>query len=120
MWNKLAALGVDVGRTKKPREHGLTIALDVGLGSRGAADLVEVCADHVDFVKIAWGSSIITGGLEKKLESYRAGGLLPMFGGTIFEYAFLHGRVEQLLDFIRDSKIHIELSDGSLDIPHHE
>lgn len=104
-------------RTTKPRSHGLTIALDTGLGPRKAADLVEVCAAHLDFVKIAWGSSLITGNLEAKLEIYRNAGCAPLLGGTLFEYAFLHNKLEELFALVRATKIHIEVSDGSIDIP---
>ncbi len=116
-FEKIRDLCVDVGRTTKPRSHGLTIALDVGLGPAAAADLCKVAGDHMDFVKIAWGSSMITGALDEKIAAYRAGGVEPMFGGTLFEYAYLHGRVEQFLEFVTETKIHIEISDGTLDIP---
>lgn len=104
-------------RTVKPRQFGLTIALDVGLGTRRAADLVEVCGAHVDFVKIAWGSSLITGNLDEKLDVYRRAGVAPLLGGTLFEYAFLHGKLEELFAVVRETKLHIEVSDGSIDIP---
>ena len=104
-------------RTVKPRKHGLTIALDTGLGPREAADLVETAAAHTDFVKIAWGSSLITGNLDAKLEVYRNGGVTPLLGGTLFEYAFLQGKLEELFALVRATKIHIEVSDGSIEIP---
>lgn len=104
-------------RTVKPRAYGLTIALDTGLGARHAADLVETSGAHVDFVKIAWGSSLITGNLDAKLDVYRSGGVSPLLGGTLFEYAFLHGKLEELLALVRETKIHIEVSDGSIEIP---
>src|SRR5262245_47678354 len=103
-------------RTVKPRAYGLTIALDTGLGTRRAADLVETCGDHLDFVKIAWGSSLITGGLDAKLDVYRKAGVAPLLGGTLFEYAFLHGTLEELFAVVRETKMHIEVSDGSIDI----
>jgi phosphosulfolactate synthase len=104
-------------RTTKPRAYGLTIGLDTGLGVRRAADLVETCGAHLDFVKIAWGSSLITGNLDAKLEVYRNGGVSPMLGGTLFEYAFLHGKLDELHALVRETKFHIEVSDGSIDIP---
>jgi phosphosulfolactate synthase len=104
-------------RTVKPRSYGLTIALDTGLGVRQAADLVETSGAHVDYVKIAWGSSLITGNLDAKLDVYRKGGVQPMIGGTLFEYAFLHGKLEELLALVKATKLHIEVSDGSIDIP---
>jgi phosphosulfolactate synthase len=104
-------------RNDKPRAFGLTIALDTGLGTRRAADLVETSSAHFDFVKIAWGSSLITGNLEAKLDVYRRGGVTPLLGGTLFEYAFLHDKLEELLALVRETKLHIEVSDGSIDIP---
>jgi phosphosulfolactate synthase len=104
-------------RTTKPRTYGLTIALDTGLGVRHAEDLVETSGAHVDFVKIAWGSSLITGNLDAKLDVYRRAGVHPLLGGTLFEYAFLHGKLEELFALVRETKLHIEVSDGSIDIP---
>src|SRR5678815_2565858 len=98
-------------RNSKPRAYGLTIALDTGLGVRRAADLVETCAAHMDFVKIAWGSSLITGNLQEKLVVYREGGVMPLLGGTLFEYAYLHHKLEQLFALVRETKMHIEVSD---------
>ena len=85
----------DVGRTEKPRKNGLTIVLDVGLGPSAATDLCDVAGDYIDHVKIAWGSSMISGALERKLAIYRDNGIEPMFGGTLFEYAYLHSKVDE-------------------------
>ncbi len=104
-------------RTCKPRAFGLTIGLDTGLGVRRAADLVETASEHLDFIKIAWGSSLITGNLDAKLEIYRAAGVSPMLGGTLFEYAFLHHKLDELFALVRETKMHIEVSDGSIEIP---
>ena len=40
-----------------------------------------------------------------------------MLGGTLFEYAFLHGKLDELFALVRATKMHIEVSDGSIDIP---
>jgi phosphosulfolactate synthase len=104
-------------RTTKPRRFGLTIALDVGLGTSRAADLVETCGPHADYVKIAWGSSLITPNVQAKIELYRRGGIVPLLGGTLFEYAYLHNKLDALLALVRETKVHIEVSDGSIDIP---
>lgn len=111
-----AVLGAS-DRNNKPRSFGLTIALDTGLGPRRAADLVETAAAHMDYVKIAWGSSLITGNLDAKLDIYRSAGVTPLLGGTLFEYAFLQGKLEELFAVVRATKMHIEVSDGSIDIP---
>ncbi|HJL41960.1 MAG TPA: phosphosulfolactate synthase [Myxococcales bacterium LLY-WYZ-16_1] len=107
-------------RTRKPRTSGLTIVLDKGLGIRAVRDLVEVSGDHVDFAKIAWGSALITGGLEDKLQAYRTGGITPLLGGTLFEYAYGAGKLDTLLAWVRDLRVSIEISDGVFDIPRPE
>lgn len=107
-------------RTHKPRETGITIVLDKGLGVRAVQDLMEVSGAHVDFAKIAWGSSLITGGLEEKLEVYRNAGVQPLLGGTIFEYAYGAGKLEQLLALVKNLRVSIEISDGVFDVPRQE
>lgn len=90
--------------------------LDKGLGCNAVADLAEVSGAYIDYAKIAWGSSLITGGLENKIAAYRAGGIEPLFGGTLFEYCYLHGRADDLLAWCREHKVHIEISDGCIDL----
>jgi phosphosulfolactate synthase len=113
----VAKLLEDVGRTRKPRTHGITIMIDKGqMGPRTIADFAEVSGAFCDYAKIAWGSALITGNLDQKLEGYRKAGITPMIGGTLFEYAFLRNQVPLLLDFARDRKLHIEISDGVIDL----
>lgn len=107
-----------VGRTSKPRHHGITIMIDKGqMGPHAIADFAQVAGAYCDYAKIAWGSALITGNLEAKLASYRTAGITPMLGGTLFEYAYLRNRVERLLDLVRHLKVHVEISDGVIDLP---
>jgi len=108
-----------LGRTNKPRSAGLTLMIDKGqMGVRAIDDFAEVAGDYCDYAKIAWGSSLITQNFEQKIERYRAHKITPMLGGTLFEYAYLRGRVPELLAFARDLKLHIEVSDGVIDMSH--
>jgi len=105
-------------RTGKPRRNGVTIVLDKGeLGPNSIADLAATCGAHWDYAKVAWASSLITGGLENKLACYRRLGITPLFGGTLFEYAYLRNRVPVLLDLARELRVHVEISDGVIDLP---
>jgi phosphosulfolactate synthase len=107
------------GRTQKPRTAGLTLMIDKGqMGVRGIDDFAEIAGPYCDYAKIAWGSSLITCNLEEKLARYRAHGITPMIGGTLFEYAYLRNKVPQLLELAREHKLHIELSDGVIDMSH--
>jgi len=105
-------------RTEKPRKAGLTLMIDKGqMGVRAIDDFAEIAGPYCDYAKIAWGSALITSNLEAKLAAYRKHGITPMLGGTLFEYAFLRGKVPELLEFAKAHKLHIELSDGVIDLP---
>jgi phosphosulfolactate synthase len=114
---RFESLLVSVGRTKKPRKSGLTIVLDKGLGPGDAEQLCAAAGRWFDYAKLAWGSSMITGQLSSKLERYRAAGVEPLLGGTLFEYAFIHGKTEELLALCRDLELHVEISDGVASVP---
>jgi phosphosulfolactate synthase len=106
------------GRTEKPRTDGLTLMIDKGqMGVRSIEDFAGVAGPYCDYAKIAWGSALITANLEEKLDAYRKNDITPMLGGTLFEYCYLRNRVPQLLDFAKHHHLHIELSDGVIDMP---
>lgn len=111
---------LDVPRSVKPRETGLTVVLDKGLGQPEVKSLLEVSASHFDYVKIGWGSALITASLEEKLTLYRARGVTPALGGSLFEYAFARGQAEKLLDFVRETGLSLEISDSIVEIPRSE
>jgi phosphosulfolactate synthase len=105
-------------RSIKPRSLGLTHVVDVGLSRLEAEGLMELAAAHVDVVRLGWGSAVVTAGLERKLDVYRAHGVAPMFGGTLTELVWRHGRVERFVEALKLLGIrHIEVASGTLDIP---
>ncbi len=108
-------------RTSKPRTNGITVMIDKGqMGANTIADFAAQAGAYCDYAKIAWGSSLITGNLVDKIETYRKASIIPSLGGTLFEYAFLRNKVPQLFDLVKDLKIHIEISDGVIDLPRAE
>jgi phosphosulfolactate synthase len=120
--NKLVSALLDLrGRTQKPRENGLTIVIDKGqLGPNTIKDFVATAGPYCDCVKIAWGSALITPDPEEKLSCYRAAGIGTMFGGTLFEYAYLRNKTPLLLDLARELKVDVEISDGVIELPRSE
>lgn len=112
-----SGLLANVGRTRKPRTSGITILIDTGLGPARIADLASVAGAYCDRAKIAWGSAAITSNLGDKLALYRHHGIEPLLGGTLFEYAYVWGRVDALLALVRDHDCAIEISDGVADVP---
>jgi phosphosulfolactate synthase len=105
-------------RSAKPRATGVTHVVDPGLSRVEAEGLMELAAPHVDVVRLGWGSALVTGALEAKLETYRERDVAPMLGGTLTELAYSHGRVGALREALGALGIrHVEVSEGTLDMP---
>jgi phosphosulfolactate synthase len=105
-------------RAAKPRTAGLTHVLDSGLGPLEVQSLLAVGAPHIDLVRLGWGSALVTGCLQTKLELYRDAGIPVMLGGTLTELAWAHGRVDELADWVQELGIdRIEVSSGTIAIP---
>ena len=108
-------------RSVKPRDRGLTHVLDRGLAVSAVDALAEVAGDYLDIVKLGWGTALVTGNLEAKLERYRAHGIPVVFGGTLLEIAIAQDRLDPVLAWIsRLGLEHIEISDGTITMPHDE
>jgi len=102
-------------RSAKPRSTGITHVLDRGLSLRQIDDLVEVCGDSVDIVKLGWGTALATANLEPKLRRLRAHGIPAVLGGTLTELAIRQGRVDGLVAWLRELGLeHVEVSDGTI------
>lgn len=106
-------------RPPKPRSYGLTMVMDKGLSIREAEDFMSVGSDYTDFVKLGFGTSLITPGFEKKLKVYKKAGCIPYFGGTLFEAFIVRDMFKQYVEFLDKNEIElVEISDGSYDIDH--
>jgi phosphosulfolactate synthase len=104
-------------RSAKPRSDGITHVIDRGLSISDVDGLVEVAGGAVDIVKLGWGTSLVSGNLERKLERYRELGIPAMFGGTLTEAAITQGRLRQLIEWVRELGIrHFEVSDGTIQL----
>lgn len=112
-----SSLLASVGRAQKPRVNGITVLLDTGLGPSRIDDLAHVAGAFCDRAKIAWGSALVTARLDDKLAQYRRHDIEPLLGGTLFEYAYVWGRLDALLGIVRERGCAIEVSDGVADIP---
>jgi phosphosulfolactate synthase len=104
-------------RPAKPRNSGLTMVMDKGLSIREAEDFMSVGSEYTDFVKLGFGTSLITPGFEKKIQIYKKAGVIPYFGGTLFEAFIIRNMFKEYFDFLDkyDVKL-VEVSDGSYDI----
>jgi phosphosulfolactate synthase len=108
-------------RSSKPREQGLTHVLDRGLSVAEVEGLMEVAGDFVDFVKLGWGTALVTGNLEQKLARYRESAIPVVLGGTLTEISIAQRRVEGLVEYMRRHGLrHVEISDGTIMLPHRD
>ncbi len=106
-------------RTDKPRQSGLTMMMDKGLSVREAENFVSSSSEYTDLVKFGFGTALISKGLEDKIRIYKDGGLIPYFGGTLFELFEIRGKFDEFRRFVDRYKIeYAEISDGSMAMPH--
>ncbi len=106
-------------RPAKPRNSGITMVMDKGLSIREAEDFMSVGSEYTDFVKLGFGTSLITPGFEKKIAIYKKSGAIPYFGGTLFEAFIVRNMFREYIEFLDKHEIDlVEVSDGSFDIEH--
>ena len=106
-------------RTKKPRKDGITMVMDKGLSIQQAEAMINSSADFIDFVKLGFGTSVITKNLAEKIKLYKQADIKTYFGGTLFEAFIIRNMFDEYLSFI--DKYHLEaaeVSDGSININH--
>jgi phosphosulfolactate synthase len=108
-------------RPEKPRNNGITMVMDKGLSIREAEDFMSVGSEFTDFVKLGFGTSLITPGLKKKISIYKKSGTIPYFGGTLFEAFIVRNMFKEFIEFVDRYEISmVEVSDGSFDIEHNK
>jgi phosphosulfolactate synthase len=106
-------------RPPKPRNYGLTMVMDKGLSIREAEDFMSVGSEYTDYVKLGFGTSLLTPGFEKKIRVYKKAGTIPYFGGTLFEAFLIRNMFKEYVSFIEENEIElVEVSDGSYDFEH--
>jgi len=111
-----------LGRTAKPRERGLTMLIDTGLGSAATADLLELCGPYVDLLKLAFGTTAFYSErlLRRKIELARTAGVLVYPGGTFLEVAVVQGKGREFVERAVDLGFAgLEVSDGTIQMSLH-
>ena len=102
-------------RTAKPRRAGITQVLDRGVSPLELESLIQTAGEHIDLIKLGWGTAYVTRGVADKVAICREAGIRICLGGTLLEVAVHQGKVEEYLDWLRELGIdHVEVSNGSL------
>jgi phosphosulfolactate synthase len=102
-------------RTPKPRNKGITLALDKGYSVRQAEDFCESTSNFTDIVKLGWGTSFVTQNLEEKIAIYKKFDIPVYFGGTLFEAYVLRNQLDDYVDLLKRYNInYVEVSNGTI------
>ena len=108
-------------RTSQPRKNGLTMIMDKGLSLGEAENFISIGAPHTDIIKLGFGTSFVTPNLRSKIELYQKHNIPVYFGGTLFEAFVIRNQFDDYIAMCKDYNIDmIEVSDGSIEIPHTE
>lgn len=97
------------------------MVMDKGLSIREAEDFAAVGSDYVDFVKLGFGTSVITPGVDRKIRIYHEAGMTVYLGGTLFEAFIIRGLFKEYVELLKESGVRmVEISDGSYEFEHSE
>jgi phosphosulfolactate synthase len=102
-------------RATKPRSTGLTMVIDGGIPLKQFADIISSTPELIDFVKFGWGTAIVTGGLQQKIDVLREHGIGFYLGGTLFEKYVMQERFDDYKRFCVELGCeHVEISNGTV------
>jgi phosphosulfolactate synthase len=102
-------------RREKPRETGLTMVIDWGIGPRSQEDLLAVGAAHFDLAKVAVGVSRLLEEtlLREKIRRYRESRVEAFPGGQFLEHAQMQGKAGLYLPAVVEAGYRwVEVSDN--------
>jgi phosphosulfolactate synthase len=103
------------GRTAKPRPAGLTMVIDGGLPLWNFVDTISSAAEYVDFVKFGWGTAVVTGNIDAKIDVLTENDIGFYFGGTLFEKFVLQDRFDDFRKFCAEHRArYVEVSNGTI------
>lgn len=106
-------------RENKPRLNGVTMVMDKGISLKHAEDFIETSGDFVDYVKLGFGTSIISKNVKEKVKLYKKAGIKVYVGGTLFEAFVIRNQFDNYLKYITNLGLDAaEVSDGSIELAH--
>jgi len=108
-------------RPSKPRTTGIVMVMDKGLSLRQAEDVIYTSEELIDFMKLGFGTSVVTNNVAEKIELYQTNNIKVYLGGTLFEAFVIRNMFDDYLKLIDDLKLEaVEVSDGSMFMNHHD
>src|SRR4051812_37806074 len=89
-------------RTARPRTYGLTMVNDKGLSVADARYLVSGAGPHVDLVKLAFGTPLVSAGLAEKVKIFQDANIPVYFGGLLFEAYVIRNQFEDYINLLKE------------------
>lgn len=111
---------INPSQNSKPRNNGLTMVLDKGMGLLYAEDLMKMSGEYIDFMKFGWGTIAVHDRdiIQEKIEMYKKFDINAYPGGTLFELAYRNNKINEYFEEAKDLGFQVlEISNGSTDIP---
>lgn len=106
-------------RDEKPRQRGLTMVMDKGLSLSQAEALCDAAGHLIDFIKLGFGTSVVTKRVEEKVKVYQKHNIKVYVGGTLLEAYLIRNQKEDYKRYIGKLGCDaVEVSDGSITIRH--
>jgi phosphosulfolactate synthase len=115
-WNQIVDYPLGI-RNTKPRDTGITMVIDKGLGLRALQDLLEVTGNYLDYLKLGFGTSVLCHEnlIKKKIALCRTYQTKIYPGGTLMEIALMQNRYNAYLEQAGKLGFEaLEISDGTI------
>lgn len=107
-------------RLRHPRRTGVTMVMDIGLGTSALRDTLALAGDHVDHWKFGFGTSALMPLpiLEEKLALLHARDILTYPGGTLLEAAIVQEHCRVFMKRAKELGFGaVEVSEGTIELP---
>lgn len=109
-------------RPEKPRDTGITMMIDWGMGVAQQRDILDIAGVYIDIAKIAVGLSGIISErvLTEKIAAYADHQVSAFIGGQFLEYGVYHQGMEIAKRYYEEARRvgfeYVEVSDNNLEI----
>ncbi len=108
-------------RPEKPRNNGINMVMDKGIGMNQAHDVINTCGFLIDYMKLGFGTSYVNPNVKDKIKLYKKHGIKVYPGGTLFEAFVIRNQFDDFLRFLDKLGYDaVEVSDGSMKLNHDE
>jgi phosphosulfolactate synthase len=110
-------------RPSKPRESGLTVVADRGIGMHRVEDLLETAGEYIDYFKIAIGAYRLQSEalIKRKIAALHKAGTKVFFAGDISEAAIMQGVIKDFYKTVKKLGAEaVEVSNAQIAISLHD